>query len=470
MVGARAILAIAMAAVVAGCAAAGPDYRLPGEAVVNAPPAQGAFLSGGAATSVEPPPDHWWKLFDDPVLDGLIERALAANTDLRIAEANLERSDALLVEARTGRQVDGLADVETSWAQPSAEAVMQHVRPPEHQIYNAGISISYDLDLFGGIRRGIEAAGADSEAAIAARDLARVNITAETTRAYADVCNAGYQADVLRRVIAVQEEDLRLTRILIAHGRSPRYEQERQQGALESTRSRLPQLEARQRNGAYRLATLMGLPPARFDRKLLDCRSPLKLRALLPVGDGQTMLKRRPDVRAAERRLAAATARIGVATAALYPDIRLGASIGSTGAGADLLSPLTNRFGVGPMISWNLRRGTTRARIAQAEAQSRASLAAFDGTVLTALREAETALDNYAADLDRLAGLRAARDQAARVARQTRELQRGGRIGGLAALDAERALTAAEQAAAQAEADVNSDQIAVFLALGGGWA
>jgi NodT family efflux transporter outer membrane factor (OMF) lipoprotein len=465
----RAVLAALAFSALSACAAVGPDYHLPARAIVNAPQAQGGFHSGTLVAATDAPPDHWWQLFDDPVLTRFIEQALHANTDLRIAEGNLQRSDALLAEARTGQQVRAGADLETSWAQPSAEAVMQHVQPPEHQIYNAGVSISYDLDLFGGIRRGVEAARADDEAAVAARDLVRVNVAAQTAQAYADACNAGHEIVDHRRLIAVLEEDLHLTRLLIAHGRAPQFEQDRQQGLVAATRARLPRMEAAQRNAAFRIATLMGRPPAEYDRSLLGCSTPLVLRQLLPVGDGQALLRRRPDVRAAERHLAAATARIGVATAALYPDIRLGASIGSTGAAADLLSPLTNRFGVGPLISWNLQRSTVRARIAQTEAQASANLAAFDGTVLNALREVETTLNNYEADLQFLEELRAARDNAVRVADRTAALRRGGRVGGLAALDAQRTQILAEQAVSAAETGVNHDQIAVFLALGGGW-
>ena len=469
MVNRRTLFAVLPFLVLSACATVGPNYHLPAKAIVNVPGAQGAFLSGTLATISSPLPDQWWQLFDDPVLTRLIEQALHANTDLRIAEANLQRNDALLAEARTGQQVSGGADLETSWAQQSAEAVMQHAQPPEHQIYNAGLSISYDLDLFGGIRRGVEAARADDEAALAARDLVRVNVAAQTAQAYADACNAGHEIGDLQRLVAVLEEDLHLTRLMIARGRAPQFEQDRQQGLLVATRARLPRMEAAQRNAAFRIATLMGRPPGEYDRSLLGCSTPLAIRQLLPVGDGQALLRRRPDVRAAERHLAAATARIGVATAALYPDIKLGASVGSTGKAADLFSPLTNRFGVGPLISWNLQRNTVRARIAQTEAQASANLAAFDGTVLNALREVETALNGYDADLQFLGELQAARDNAARVADRTATLRRGGKVGGLAALDAQRTRILAEQAVSVAQSDVNHDQIAVFLALGGGW-
>jgi outer membrane protein TolC len=181
------------------------------------------------------------------------------------------------------------------------------------------------------------------------------------------------------------------------------------------------------------------------------------------------MLRRRPDVRAAERRLAAATARIGVATAALYPDIKFGASIGSTGHTSDFLTGLTNRFSIGPTITWNLDQRPIRARIAEAEAATRANLAAFDGVVLTALRETETSLNTYQASLARLERLQASRDEASSVATQTQELLRGGKFGGLIALDAERTWIAAEGAVAAAQDGINADQLTVFLALGGGW-
>ncbi len=237
----------------------------------------------------------------------------------------------------------------------------------------------------------------------------------------------------------------------------------------EELEARIPLLQARQLNAAYRLTTLIGQPPERYDRGLLECNAPLKLISALSTGDGRALLRRRPDVRAAERHLAASTARIGVATAELYPDIKLTASIGTQGVVSDIFSPLTNRFGIGPTINWNVNQNVARSRIAVAEAQTKADLAAFDRTVLTALRETETALTNYAYDLDRLHNLKRARDRAVVVSHNSRELWRGGNINALAALDAERSLASAEQAYAAAETSLNGDQIALFLALGGGW-
>lgn len=460
---------LAIAALLAGCATVGPDHHVPDSAAVRSPAAQGAFLSGGAATVAQPLSDHWWRLFDDPVLDGLIGRGLEANSDLRMAQANLERGLALLDARGAGREWQGSLAADSSYAQRSAQAELSPVKPPTRQIYNAGLAVSYDLDLFGGLRRGIEAASAEAEAAVAARDLVRVTIAAEITRAYMDICNAGFQRDVLDRSIALQERGVALTQALIRHGRAAPYELDRRQMALAAGRARRPRLVARQRDALFRLATLLGQTPAEADGDLLSCRRPLGLAGTVPVGDGQALLKRRPDIRMAERRLAAATARIGVETATLYPDIRFGASLGSTGAASDFLSPLTNRFGIGPSISWALNRHAVRARIDAAEAEARMALAAFDGVVLRALGEVESALGAYAASLEQQQGLDLARARAERVAGQTARLRRGGKIAELPAIEAERDLVTAEQAAAEGRAAINADQVALFLALGGGW-
>lgn len=451
-----------------GCAV-GPDYRLPEQALVNAPAASGAFASRSGAINTAEPPADWWRLYDDAALSHHIQMALRANTDLRLAEANLEQAHALLAEAETGRQINGAAAFETSYVQQSAEADLSHIKPPQHQIANTGIAINYDLDLFGGIRRGIEAASANDEAAVAARDLVRVNVVADTTRAYADICNSGNELESARQTAAIQLRTLAFTRTMATNGRVASFDIDREESLYQQFKARIPRLEARQINAAYRLATLAGQLPKNYDRSLLACHRPLRLASRIIVGDARSLLGRRPDVRAAERRLAASTAMIGVATSELYPDVKIGASVGTQGAATDLFGPLTNRFGVGPVISWNINQNVVRTRIAAAEARSKANLAIFDKTVLTALREIESALTSYAYDLDRLKNLKKARDRAAKVATDARRLWRGGSVDALTSLDADRSLAATEQAYAAGQTQVSQDQIAIFLALGGGW-
>jgi outer membrane protein TolC len=189
----------------------------------------------------------------------------------------------------------------------------------------------------------------------------------------------------------------------------------------------------------------------------------------LPIGDGAALLKRRPDIREAERQLAAATAEIGVATAQLYPDIRIGVSSGSTGAKADAFTSPTNFWQLGSTLAWQANQSAARARIAGAQASAKLALAHFDGTVLTALADTESALNTYVHDLQRETSAQAARDDAATVEREAETLQVGGRATALTVIDAQRTLAAAEQSLAQLKSAISDDQVAVFLALGGGW-
>jgi outer membrane protein TolC len=196
----------------------------------------------------------------------------------------------------------------------------------------------------------------------------------------------------------------------------------------------------------------------------------LRLEQPIPVGDGAVLLARRPDVRAAERRLAAATARIGVATADLYPRITLGGSVGSKGPGLGNLfaaNPLT--WLIGPLINWTVNRSAARARVVGAQADTQAALATFDGTILQALDETETALSNYQQALRRRDALRAARNQAEAAAQITRARQREGDISSLELIDAERTAADAEADLAEADARIAASQIDLFKALGGGW-
>jgi NodT family efflux transporter outer membrane factor (OMF) lipoprotein len=438
--------------------------------MVNAPAAKGAFVeSSDPALSEAALPPYWWRLYSNPKFDALIEDALAANTNLRMANANLERSRALLREARTLRQPSVAIRGSVERAQLAGEQYLQPVTPPVSSYYETGLTVGYDLDLFGGIRRGIEAATADHEAVEAARDLVRVNVAAETARAYAGACGLGLQLVAARKSLALQRQSLELTTNLLKRGRAIDLDVTRSQQLVDQLTMNIPALEAGRRNALYRLATLTGRPPSEFDADLENCEEPPRLTQPLPIGDGTALLKRRPDIREAERQLAAATAGIGVATAQLYPDIQIGVSAGSIGTIATAFTPPTNFWQFGSLIKWQANQSAARARIAAANASAEFALAHFDGTVLTALTDTETALNSYVHDLQREASAEAARDDAATVEREAERLQVGGRATALTVIDAQRTLAAAEQTLAQLKSVISDDQVAVFLALGGGW-
>lgn len=468
----RSLLLAAIMATLAGCGTVvGPDYRVPPEAVVLQPAASAAFASAAeAAFDARSLPPQWWRLYQDATLDGLIARAFVANTDLRIAAANLARLQALQQEATQSGRPNVTAHAGTAYGRPSAAALGRDAPLPASWSQDSGVAVSYQLDLFGRIARSIEAAGADTAAAQAALDLTRVTVAAETARAYVDACAAGQQILVARHSLDLQQQFVRLTDRRVRAGRGNALDDSRARGQLDQLRAAVPPLLALHRTAQFRLAVLTGDLPGTLSATIDQCSTPPRLHQAIPVGDGAALLQRRPDIRQAERSLAASSARIGVATSELYPDIRLGLSGGSSGSLGQFGAASSLHWSLGPLISWTLpSTGSARSRIAQAEAGNSAALARFDGTVLNALREVESALTVYARELDRNAALHDARDQGARASAQAATLFRHGRTDFLTTLDAERTLAAAESQLASSDALLSTDQVMLFLALGGGW-
>ena len=455
-----------------GTSPVGPDYRVPEAALVQSPAASAPFLSAAQPLySNEAPPPHWWRLFQDPVLDRLIEQALSHNTDLRQAAANLERVQAMQDEVDDSRRAHLQASSALGYGHVSGLSMLRPDTVPRTQSsYSAGLGLSYQVDGVGQVRRAIEAAQASTEATAAALDLVRVQVAAHTARAYAGVCSTGLRLRSAQTSVRLQEDALRVSERLQQAGRAGTIDTARARSQLAQLQASVPALRAVQRSELFQLATLMGLPPASVPKEVSSCDTPPQVATALPVGDGTALLRRRPDVRQAERELAAATARIGVVTGDLYPKVTLGLSGASAGPLSDFGRRDTFSWNIGPLISWSVPdTGAVKARIAQAEASTRAALARFDGSVLTALRETETALENCARELERQAALKQARDQADTVARHARHLYQAGKTGYLEALDAERSLAASEAALAGSQAQLADDQVMLFMALGGGW-
>ena len=448
----------------------GPDYHMPDDAAVRAPRAQGAFQAATSeAVSGAPVPDGWWRLYDDPRLNALEEAALAANTDLRIAAANLARAQAAQREIDGHREIEGGAAFGVDRAQLSGESFLVPEQLPSQWLGDGAIKIGYQLDLFGRLKRASEAAGAETEATLAAQDVARITVAAEVARAYVEACSAGYELDVAQRQVDLQKRSNDVTSRLADAGRGSKIDVTRGEAQLEQTKSAIPGLHGRKQVALFRLAALIGKPPADYPKELETCTELPRIHRAIPIGDGAALLRRRPDVRQAERGLAAATARIGVATAALYPDITLGAQVGVTGLITDLGKPAAQEWGIGPLISWTFPLEAEQARVEEADAAAKAAFARFDGIVLNALRETESSLTVYQRDLERNAILHAARDKAAEASAEADSLYKGGRTPFLTGLLAQQTLTTSEQALAASDSQVSLDQVTLFLALGGGW-
>ncbi|WP_420140847.1 efflux transporter outer membrane subunit [Sphingomonas sp.] len=475
----RRIATVVMAAAALGGCAVGPDYRRP----TPAPATIGPFTTENpAAEPAAPLPPRWWSLYADPALDALVEEALAHNSDLRVAAANLERAQGVLSQARgvlfPSTQITagvnrarGVVAQNGGGAGGGGAGGGVNVGTDTRTIYRGGVQLSYEVDLFGRVRRTLEAARADVAAAEATRDATRVTVAAAVTQAYFDVCLLAVRVDVQRESTALVEESFDLTRRQVSLGAGSDFELSRVGVLVQQTRAQAEQLEGLRNQALADLTVLLGRPASQAPEAARTCRAEPRLTRPIPVGDGAALLARRPDVRAAERTLAADTARIGVATADLFPTISLGGSVNAIGTS---LSNATSRqgvsFGIGPLINWFFPNIiAARGRIEQAGAQARASLAQFDGTVLTALGEVERSLAGYDAEIKRNAALAEAVRNSERAYELTGVRLRYGAISQLEQIDVQRDVISARAALAESDAALGQAQVTLFRALGGGW-
>lgn len=453
------VLLAALAA--AGCAV-GPDYHKPQSAPVTlASPEQARFYADRLQRD-------WWKQLQDPQLDRLIELALARNLDIRIAQARLAESRAALDE----KQLDQLPAVtlgggyERSLSQANAGAGQRNLA----QSYRAGFDATWELDLFGRLRRAAEGAAARSEAQAADLAQTRIVVAAEVARNYFELRGAEQRLAVARANLDSQRDSLRVIQAMVTAGRGDEGDLASARAELETVQASVPVQIAARRLAQYRIAVLAGLRPVELgeldgDRVL----PPLDTR--LPIGDVSALLSRRPDVLAAERNMAAANADVGVATAELYPRIDLGGFLGFVALrGADFGSSASRAFSVAANANWPaFHLPTALARKRGAVARSDGAVASYEQTVLRAVEELESALTEYGQTQQRLGSLAQAAVHSGRAAELAQLRYREGSAPYLTVLDAQRTLLRAQDAVAVAETESYTRLIALYKALGGGW-
>lgn len=465
--------ALLLLAPLASCMTVGPDYALPRDSAFMNQARHPMALSAPGSAAVDPTraadEGRWWELYGDPRLNALVDQGMQANTELKIAAARLTQAQARYAQAQAAGGFSGDAFVTAGRGRVSQESMLQAEPIPVFNFATGGISVSYQLDLFGQIRRAAEAARANVQATQAARDLVRISVAAQVAGAYVEICHSNHELDIARRALYLQQRSRDVARRMLAAGRGTITAVERADAQVATLQASLPPLESRRQAAGYELAALLGRTPGQIPDGVMQCQDAPRLRQPIPLGDGYALLRRRPDVRRAERELAAATAEIGVATAALYPDITLGASLGSNGLLDDFGRLATEQWTLGPLISWSFPTHGAQARVEAAKAGAKVALAEFDHTVLQALKETQTILTRYAEDARQAAALRQARDSAAAAAADARRMYKTGRAPYLSSLDANRTLVAAETRLAGAQAQVSQDQIRLFLSLGGGW-
>jgi outer membrane protein, multidrug efflux system len=458
---------VAAGALLAGCAV-GPNYHKPET------PVDSHFANAGEpGFAQEDTVERYWTGFADPLLDELVESALAHNTDLGVAAANLQA-------ARAARRLAGFDQYPTATlaggythnldAQQQLPGVDQHDR--EFDTAQGGFDGLWELDLFGRVRRNVEAARADVGASAATLRDARVSVIAEVSRDYFILRGLQDQLALTIRNADNQLRTLNLTRTRLDAGRGNQLDTSRAEAQWQTTLASVPTLEASIATTMYRLSVLTGRQPTALGERLSPQAPMPSLPTLNAIGTPEQLLRRRPDVRVAERRLAAATARVGVATGDLFPKVTM---VGEVGYWAptfgDFGQSEARFFSVGPSISWAaFDLGRVRARISSAKAQTDAALAGYEGAVLNALEDTEGALITYGRSQSRREALRvaaAASDKASDLARRRFE---GGLIDFLEVLDAERTALSAELLLSQSRTDAAVSLVAVYKALGAGWA
>jgi NodT family efflux transporter outer membrane factor (OMF) lipoprotein len=471
-------LACLVAAMTLAACTVGPDYDAPkGEvpaAFVNAPPA-------GADVDIA----KWWTGFGDPVLDRLVDQALAGNLDLRAAASRIRQARAATTEAAaaglpsvtaSGNALD-LRTHSRSIPLPGGsggdtDSQARTLTTPSHlSFYSAGFDASWELDVFGGVRRGVEAARAQAEAAVwQARD-AQVSLSAEVVGDYTRYRAAQAQLALLQAAVKTQAQTLGIARDRARAGFTTELDVNQANTQYEATRAQIPAVQAQMATTARALSVLAGQPADALAASLAPAGPVPAWPQALPAGLPSELLLRRPDIRVAERQLAAATAQVGVATAALYPKFNL---LGLASLGAPHLSDLLDSdngtaVALG-MIQWPLfSAGRLRAGVTVAQEQRAQAYLAYQKAVLRAVADVEDALDRYAAEREHNASLRRSLASAQSSATIAADQYRSGLANALNLLSSQAAALTMQGQLAQSDAALAADLAALCKALGGGW-
>jgi multidrug efflux system outer membrane protein len=452
--------------VLTGCAV-GPNYHAP---TTTAP----AAFANGTQPNLSPSDTaiDWWRGFNDARLNALVERALTNNQDLRVAAANLREARAL----HRFTQFDLLPVIGTTAGYTRAKT-SQAAAPflpanlLETDLYDAGFDATWELDVFGRVRRSIEATSAEVQAAEADLRDVQVTLISEVARNYFELRGAQNQLAVAHRNAENQSETVAITQARLEGGRGTELDVARARTQRSATLATIPPIETVIAQSIHRLGVLVGEQPTALIAELQEPVELPAMPALVAISSPEALLRRRADVRFAERRLAAATARIGVATADLFPRVTFNGSISlqATTIG-DMGKSGNDAYSFGPRITWAaLDLGHVRARIVAADARAEAALAIYERTVLTTLEETENALVDFGRERVRHDYLRDAVETSETAAVLARQRFEAGATDFLTVLDAERALLLARDEFARSQTRTATSLVAVYKALGGGW-
>ncbi len=492
----------------------GPDYHPPKAKVASSYGDVPATQPAGSVNSNRSNVVRWWRSFNDPELNSLVSRAVANNLDLRSAESRL-------LQARAQRGVVG----SELWPQINADGGYQHARGSKNvviplgaftggnplvsraassggvpvatpdqvsaaqaggpesplgnggfpgvttDLYQAGFDASWEIDVFGGQRRAIEAANADTAAALEDRRDVLVSLVAEVARDYIQLRTSQLEYQIAQENLHDQQDTLELTRSRYQAGFATELDVARQAAQVASTAATLPALEATIRQSIHALGVLLAQDPESLSAELSSAAPIPPVPPRVPIGVPADLLRRRPDIRRAERQLAAATANIGVAVADFYPKFSLTGSFGLDSSQIKQFFDWNSRyFGLSPGVTWAIfDAGRIRSNVEVQKELTRQAAVAYESTVLNALREVEDSLASYRTEQLRRKSLADAVDESRQAVDLARQQYEKGVIDFLEVLDAQRTLLEAQDVLAQSDSAVSLDLVSLYKALGGGW-
>jgi outer membrane protein, multidrug efflux system len=425
---------------------------------------------GTAGISTDAAVGKWWETLHDPELTALVQRAVEANLDLKIASSRILEARAARGVARADLlpTVESNSSVQRLRGTPGPAGLLT---PFESNFIQHGFDASWELDLFGGRRKALEAATADVAAIAEVRRDTLVTLAAEVGRNYSELRGLQRRLDITSRNIKLQQDSLELTRVRAEAGLGTQLDVERQAAQLESTRALVPSLEAAEMQAIHRLGVLLGDEPGALLSELRQSKPLPPAPPVVPVGLPADLLRRRPDIRAAEARVSAETARVGVARSDLFPKIMLTGAAGRQGSGpGGLTLGAGNFFALGPAIRLPIfTGGRIRANIEAQKQRLEQGMTEYRNVVLHSLEETENALVAYGHEQDRRERLMAAVAASRQATELANELYTRGLSDFLSVLDAQRQQLAAEDDLARSDTAVITDLIALYKSLGGGW-
>jgi outer membrane protein, multidrug efflux system len=468
------LLAVGASLLLTGCAI-GPNYLRP---EVPAPAKWAASESRGTNPGVSLEVDQWWQSFQDAELDSLIHRAVAANYDLAGATARVEEARAAVGVARSSFSPQINAGASASRVRqtgvglvPQSGAPTAVSFPYETGEFSGNVSMSWELDLFGRIRRGVEAARDDLAGAEQDRRNVLVVLLGDVGRSYTNLRGDQLRLAIVQKNITIAADTLGLTRERVKGGLATERDAAQAAAQLEAVRAQVPSIRTNIQLSIHQLGVLLGEQPGALEEELATQAPIPPIPPGVPTGIPSDLLQRRPDIQRAEARLAAETARVGVAKADYFPRVNL---LGNAGRGStslqDLSLSLGNFFSVGPSVSVPVfTAGKIRSNIAMQSARVEEALAAYRAAILAAFEETENALVSFGNEQDRRDRLTAT-VQADQTAFELADVQyRAGLTDFLTVLDAQRELYANQDLLAQSQTQVTGNLISLYKALGGGW-